>query len=115
SPISSTPLCSSFSFYLRPPPPRSTLFPYTTLFRSSSARDLEPARERGADRGAGARRPAVLLRRAGGLRLLVRPELGPRESDHVPRAREPRVPADRRLRLRGGSAGIFLLLGERCA
>src|SRR5262249_56579499 len=28
------PLCSSFSFTLRPPP-RSTLFPYTTLFRSS--------------------------------------------------------------------------------
>src|SRR5699024_12803903 len=26
--------CASFGFYFIPPPPRSTLFPYTTLFRS---------------------------------------------------------------------------------
>src|SRR5690606_41096778 len=29
-------LSSSFSLLTRPPPPRSTLFPYTTLFRSRS-------------------------------------------------------------------------------
>src|SRR5438034_7568962 len=29
------------------PPPRSTLFPYTTLFRSPRAGDAEPARARG--------------------------------------------------------------------
>src|SRR5699024_12405368 len=28
------PLCSSFLFLMLPPPPRSPLFPYTTLFRS---------------------------------------------------------------------------------
>src|SRR5207249_7550109 len=33
-----------FFFLLRPPPPRSTLFPYTTLFRS---RDHRPARDDG--------------------------------------------------------------------
>src|SRR5438552_16583977 len=30
----SSPRVSSFFFSMRPPPPRSTLFPYTTLFRS---------------------------------------------------------------------------------
>src|SRR5699024_12834897 len=30
----SLPVCSSFLFSRLPPPPRSTLFPYTTLFRS---------------------------------------------------------------------------------
>src|SRR5690606_41973527 len=33
--------CSSFLFSRRQPPPRSTLFPYTTLFRSQRS-NLEP-------------------------------------------------------------------------
>src|SRR2546427_7975418 len=43
-------------------PPRSTLFPYTTLFRSLGQRDVEP-RARDVDGGAAARRrPAVEVR-----------------------------------------------------
>src|SRR5207302_11144863 len=34
----SFPFCFSFFFLLRPPPPRPTLFPYTTLFRSVAGR-----------------------------------------------------------------------------
>src|SRR5438034_2467392 len=34
-------------------PPRSTLFPYTTLFRSVQAKGLEPAGERAAAGGVG--------------------------------------------------------------
>src|SRR5206468_4441870 len=45
-----------FLFSLRRPPPRSTLFPYTTLFRSQ---DRRPARGRGGrDRGTGGGPPA---------------------------------------------------------
>src|SRR5438445_13663925 len=38
-----------FSFLLIPPPPRSTLFPYTTLFRSRSGRDLGERKGDGAE------------------------------------------------------------------
>src|SRR5437016_11224565 len=45
-------LVSVFFLMIRRPP-RSTLFPYTTLFRSSVAEDLEPPQHRGR-RGPGA-------------------------------------------------------------
>src|SRR5207248_10806592 len=35
-------------FFLVAPPPRSTLFPYTTLFRSPDAGAVDPRRQRGA-------------------------------------------------------------------
>src|SRR5256885_9004730 len=62
-----------FFFLVIGPPPSSTLFPYTTLFRSPGAR-AEPRRRRHprglrvADQGAGVRRraqPARAARRAG--------------------------------------------------
>src|SRR2546430_4363545 len=37
------PLCVVFFFLMIRRPPRSTLFPYTTLFRSVAERSLEPA------------------------------------------------------------------------
>src|SRR5690606_41440089 len=48
-------LYSLFSFLMTPRPPRSTLFPYTTLFRSRSApvRRVPPGRHRRAAAGAG--------------------------------------------------------------
>src|SRR2546430_12397001 len=53
-----------FFFLMIRRPPRSTLFPYTTLFRSVSA---QPARPR-ADRGPPRRRRAECPRRARGRR-----------------------------------------------
>src|SRR5205809_4762346 len=35
---------STLSFYMLRPPPRSTLFPYTTLFRSTAPREGRPRR-----------------------------------------------------------------------
>src|SRR3989475_10831622 len=52
-----------FFFLMIRRPPRSTLFPYTTLFRSGSARDRRqrPARDRGVPRRRAPRvRPALL-------------------------------------------------------
>src|SRR5699024_12241946 len=43
--VSLSPRSSSFFFSLIPLPPRSTLFPYTTLFRSRAARDPEEAQQ----------------------------------------------------------------------
>src|SRR5947207_10955086 len=61
-------------------PPRSTLFPYTTLFRSDAAREQLPARM---DRTLGGRR----RRRGGDHRLLVRELLEvavtPRSEEHT--------------------------------
>src|SRR2546425_9161842 len=58
-------------------PPRSTLFPYTTLFRSSSEGD----QDRGEPRGAGARRGGI----AGGRRSLRARRAGrrPRSEEHT--------------------------------
>src|SRR5438876_8643765 len=42
---SAAPCLSSFFFFIIRPPPRSTLFPYTTLFRSWRSR-LRPRRNR---------------------------------------------------------------------
>src|SRR5690349_22911847 len=55
-----------------PPPPRSTLFPYTTLFRSRARRpgDGEPRRA-GAGDGQAARRPGEPAARVGPLRSEV--------------------------------------------
>src|SRR5205823_14261296 len=47
------------TFNPTPPPPRSTLFPYTTLFRSRSARPACAGRRNSPDsRGCGRARPA---------------------------------------------------------
>src|SRR5437879_7811541 len=48
---------------MAPPPPRSTLFPYTTLFRSHSAAELAPT-SHGPDRTAAARRGDEQLAKA---------------------------------------------------
>src|SRR5205814_9220920 len=44
TPYHSLPLFSHFFFFMLRPPPRSTLFPYTTLFRSRLARAPFPSR-----------------------------------------------------------------------
>src|SRR3712207_7239158 len=57
-------------------PPRSTLFPYTTLFRSRGARDLPrpgPLQPRPLRQG---QRPALAVRHAPGARALGRLRLG---------------------------------------
>src|SRR5690606_41854725 len=41
-------ICAAFFFFLPPRPPRSTLFPYTTLFRSEHDGPFQPFR--GVDR-----------------------------------------------------------------
>src|SRR3989442_10910395 len=52
-------------------PPRSTLFPYTTLFRSGRDRSVDPDRRREEGRGAAPER--AVLRLSGGARLQLRP------------------------------------------
>src|SRR5256885_12722887 len=54
-------------------PPRSTLFPYTTLFRSQAAEQPggEPEKQRQADRG----EPAAVAHHAGQRRLHLREDL----------------------------------------
>src|SRR5206468_10222339 len=43
-------LCFCHALFLRsPPPPRPTLFPYTTLFRSRSVRDAQDLHDLGGD------------------------------------------------------------------
>src|SRR2546426_10975130 len=81
--LSLSPFCSFFFFLMIRRPPRSTLFPYTTLFRS---RHLPLHRRRG--RGAGGERERRAVRR--GTRARAR---GPLEGP--PRARDPRVRARR--------------------
>src|SRR3712207_7867650 len=39
-------MCSLFFFLMIRRPPRSTLFPYTTLFRSAASRELHRAQDR---------------------------------------------------------------------
>src|SRR3712207_8184193 len=63
-------------------PPRSTLFPYTTLFRS-----LRPARTGRAARR-GDRRRAGRAQPRGGLPRQRRPAAGPRAGDTAPRSEE---------------------------
>src|SRR3712207_7574173 len=52
-------------------PPRSTLFPYTTLFRSAGRGGDRPQRDGRADRGRAGRRAAAALRRPPGRRVLA--------------------------------------------
>src|SRR2546423_8531718 len=67
-------------------PPRSTLFPYTTLFRSDAATEREPSDARGRDHAAGHGEP-VLVRR--GVHLC------PRASPADPNRPRPRIDRDR--------------------
>src|SRR3712207_8619688 len=67
-------------------PPRSTLFPYTTLFRSVRAR---PRRDDGRVREARARRRRAHRAGASHPRLLLR-ERGPAARTRQPRGREAR-------------------------
>src|SRR2546430_11351626 len=64
---SSTSLNSYFFFLMIRRPPRSTLFPYTTLFRSPASHKWRPSNERSAGRTGGfsgeRRRPAGHARR----------------------------------------------------
>src|SRR5699024_12322841 len=59
--LRSCPTCYSFSylfFFISPPPPRSTLFPYTTLFRSHiHSRPVRYRERRTARHGGGGARP----------------------------------------------------------
>src|SRR5688572_30981012 len=65
-----------------PRPPRSTLFPYTTLFRSGRTRPAGPGEVRPAARGAGGPAPA---RPAGGRgRLRTHAGGGHRAPAHAP-------------------------------
>src|SRR5256885_8513241 len=68
-------------------PPRSTLFPYTTLFRSRSGAGRGPATQRRALRpslGSGARTPEA---RTG--RLRARPCAGRRSEEHTSELQSP--------------------------
>src|SRR5207248_8061861 len=59
--LSVSPLIVFFFFLISRRPPRSTLFPYTTLFRSPDSRDRPGARRRGT-RAPRPRRALVFLR-----------------------------------------------------
>src|SRR3712207_8869443 len=62
-------LCVSFFFLMIRRPPRSTLFPYTTLFRSGRGTSgARGTRHRDADPGGGARRPRAPRADRGGAR-----------------------------------------------
>src|SRR2546426_8405760 len=92
-------------------PPRSTLFPYTTLFRSLVDRPLRPVVDRGAEP------PEGRLMREGGLRPEVRdrhrrlegagrrehfpPDRADRLGGERPAVRRGQAPEDLRLTLRG--------------
>src|SRR5205807_10174083 len=84
----STPLSSFFFFSMIPRPPRSTLFPYTTLFRSplasaaprASVRDL-PEHPLTSVRGVFAREPTRAAN--GALVLRAVPELEDRKSTRL--------------------------------
>src|SRR3712207_7317948 len=69
-----------FFFLMIRRPPRSTLFPYTTLFRSERPRDV-----RATDLARAG--PGKVLHRIDVLRTLVGGELGAGVRDHLPRRR----------------------------
>src|SRR2546425_7308940 len=84
-------LCFFFFFLMIRRPPRSTLFPYTTLFRSDHGRGLstpgwDPARNRaggGSDRHARVRRTRCASRRS-----VSTPHAGPPHGAPAPRSEE---------------------------
>src|SRR5207249_3287072 len=88
-------LIISLSFML-PRPPRSTLFPYTTLFRSDLARPHDPALPRGKRRKLRATWPAVKVRGRRRSRQLAHPS----GHAHLVARRGP-VEDDRRARIGG--------------
>src|SRR5699024_12719136 len=61
-------LASRLSYKVHRPPPRSTLFPYTTLFRSLRRREHRDHRDRGLHRVRSSRRPRDGLDRGRGHR-----------------------------------------------
>src|SRR2546425_2959802 len=64
-------------------PPRSTLFPYTTLFRSSALLDVDLEEvAQVVERGAGVPEVALLLDR-GGLGVALRDDEPPRSEEHT--------------------------------
>src|SRR5438477_4423171 len=70
-----------FSFLLKRPPPRSTLFPYTTLFRSGRGRRRRRRRDREREDARGAaQRPG---REHGDLRRLHARASGRRSEEHT--------------------------------
>src|SRR5690348_17488204 len=79
------PLSSSFFFLMIRPPPRSTLFPYTTLFRSHAARALRRA-DRDPHVGRG---PARARARGHRLRRHARRHRRPRSEEHTSELQSP--------------------------
>src|SRR5439155_19419010 len=78
-------LAFSFSFSMLRPPPRYTLFPYTTLFRSSCELEVTAWRTRqalGLRSGTIRRRGAAIEARGGALRAPVL-WLGARSEEHT--------------------------------
>src|SRR5207249_10167676 len=71
SPSHSTLLSLPVFFFTSPPPPRSTLFPYTTLFRS---KPLSAASDSRALKGS----PRTIWRTKSSVRVAVKPRLAPR-------------------------------------
>src|SRR5436309_15729946 len=72
-PTNYCPLCSLFFFLLTRRPPRSTLFPYTTLFRSVQADDLAPIDGN----------LEIQLRRVGARPALRQEQIGERSEEHT--------------------------------
>src|SRR5205807_3705869 len=77
---------SSFFFLRIRPPPRSTLFPYTTLFRSQARWEMAPAHRRG-----GAQRPGRNHQPAVGRRIFDQPgeHDGQRSEEHTSELQSP--------------------------
>src|SRR6266536_2876235 len=108
----SSPLFFFFFFLMIRRPPRSTLFPYTTLFRS---------RPRHRPRGAGPRRlrrpgpgePEPVSDRHGGLGRPHRAESRPRPRRRTPAARRGRLESGRRRRPGQGRAPARVPAGSR--
>src|SRR5256886_11409023 len=89
-----------FFFLMIRRPPRSTLFPYTTLFRSRRARRVLPTRAvHAGSRSVGSRRHARLPARSRGVRHRARPGLL-------------QLPARRRDQPRAGEGAVGVARGE---
>src|SRR5260370_42177449 len=83
--------CLVFFFLMIRRPPRSTLFPYTTLFRSSRRAECQQACHRGATALRRAPFAVAALRGAGAAGAARRAAVDPRRraGDHGPAASQP--------------------------